>query len=168
MKIQLPKLAGVTLIELLLVMALFPIVLVALSWVFVSITEGQLRTIAQSSLDQEQQFILSRIGVDINRATALLQPATPGATTSALVLQLPDGQVQYSVTNGQLSRADATGNAAVNSSRAHIASFSAARLGSPSGFPTVRLQFSLASTASAQAKELQRNITTTYGLRLKP
>ena len=162
------RLPGVTLIEMLVVMALFPLILVALMWVFATVTEGQLRTVSQSAMDQEQQYLLSRIGADVARATLLLQPATPGATSSALQLQLPQGQVQYSVTNGRLFRSDATSSAAVNSSRVSISAFSAARLGSPSGVPSVRVTIDLSSTVSAQADQAHRVTNTTFGLRMKP
>lgn len=162
------KLPGVTLIEMLVVMALFPLVLVALSWVFVTITEGQLRSVAQSSLDQEHQYIQSRLSADIGQASLVLLPATPGATASALQLQLPQGQVQYTRSNGRLFRADATSSAALNSSRVLVENFSVARLGSPSGVPTVRVSIDIASTVSAQNSLVHRLIDTTYGLRRKP
>lgn len=166
--IKLQKKAGVTLIELLIVLALFPLVLVALGWVFAAVTEGQLRSIAQSSVDQEQQFILSKLSSDVARAEALLMPATPGASGAVLQMELPDGLVQYSLSGTRLMRTDSLTTAAVSSSRVLVDEFSVTRLGSPSGFPSARVTMSLSSTGSAQLDLLDRETTTTFGFRVKP
>lgn len=166
--IKLQKISGVTLIELLIVLALFPIVLVALGWVFAAVTEGQLRSIAQSSVDQEQQFILSKLSSDVARAEALLVPAAPGASGNVLQMELPDGPVQYSLSGSTLMRADAISNVPVSSTRVLVDDFSVTRLGSPSGFPSARVTMSLSSTGSAQLDLLDRETTTTFGFRVKP
>jgi Tfp pilus assembly protein PilE len=159
------KLPGVTLIELLIVMAILPMMLILVSSMFGIFLESQERAVAQSSVNQEQQYILKKIAYDVGQASAILVPAADGATSSALQLQQGSAIVEYAPSASTLIRHLDGEFAPVTSGRVLLDTFTIQRLGNAEGKDSVRLSFSLSSTASASLGMISREITTTYTLR---
>ncbi len=162
---KLHRLAGVTLIELLIVMAILPMLLILVSQMFGIFLDGQERAIAQAAINQEQQYLLEKIAYDIEQSSAILLPAADAATSSAFRLQQGAATVEYIPSGVTLLRSSAAGLAPVSSKRVLLSSFSVRHIGNGAGKDSVTIGFSLSSTASAQLGMTNRTISTTYTLR---
>lgn len=161
----LPKLPGVTLIELLIVMGILPLLLLVISSTFGTFMEGQEQAVAQAAINQEQQYLLRKIDYDIVSASDVLLPAADGETGSVLQLQQGADTVYYSPSAITLMRSVDGVSTPVTTTRVLLDSFTVQRLGNAEGKDSIRLTFSLSSTASAQLGLLSRSVTTTYTLR---
>lgn len=159
------SLPGITLIELLIVMAILPMLLVMVSSMFGTFIEGQERAVAQAAINQEQQYLLEKIAYDIGQSAAIELPATDGEIGTTLRLEQAGETVTYAPSAVTLVRSTATATDHTTSTRVLLETFSVQRLGNAEGKDSVRLQFSLSSTASAQLGLLSREITTTFTLR---
>lgn len=159
------RLAGVTLIELLIVMAILPMLLIVVSSMFGTFMDSQERTVAQSAIDLEQQYLMEKLFDDISQASAIVVPATDGATGAVLSLQQDTDLIEYFISGVTLMRADGEPPLPVTSTRVLLENFTVQRLGNEEGNDSVKISFSLASTASASLGMATRTLTTTYTLR---
>ena len=159
------KLPGVTLIELLIVMAILPMLLVMVSSMFGSFMDGQERAVAQAAINQEQQYLLEKLAYDVGQSSAIVLPATDGESGATLRLQTAAGTVEYVLSGVTLMRILSESSAPVTSTRVLVDTFAVQRLGNVEGKDSVRLHFSLSSTASAQLGLTTRETSTTYTLR---
>lgn len=159
------KFSGVTLIELLIVMAILPMLLVMVSSVFGSFMDSQERAVAQAAINQEQHYLLEKLAYDIGQSTALLVPVADGASGTTLRLQQAAGVVEYVLSGVTVVKILPASSAPVTSSRVLVDSFTVQRLGNTEGKDSVRVSVALSSTASAQLGMTSRTFSTTYTLR---
>lgn len=99
---HLQKKSGFTLVELLVYFGLFSILLVVLSSVFITMLEQQTQDTAQSALQQESEYILTKLKYEINNADEIVMPASPGATLQSLTLRTDGTEKVFSLVNSQL------------------------------------------------------------------
>src|SRR3989344_6301854 len=79
-KDQMPNVQkGFTLIELIIYMGLLVILLSVLTSIFMSSLDVQLESQANSAVEQDGSYILSRLAYDIHRAEAISIPDMPGS-----------------------------------------------------------------------------------------
>ncbi|HET8671680.1 MAG TPA: prepilin-type N-terminal cleavage/methylation domain-containing protein [Candidatus Saccharimonadales bacterium] len=161
--------SGFTLVELLLVMALFAMLLTALTDMFVSTMNVRSETAANSSVTEDGRFMLSRIAYDINRASSITTPASLGASSSILEIVVDGVTFTYELVGGNLQLTDmATGSNRtnnLNSSETTVSAVSFQRLGNASGKDTIRLSFTLTSTTEQKQGYRSETFTTTVGRR---
>ena len=159
---------GFTLIELLIYMGILSILLAALSQIFGSIIDSQLESEATSSVQQDGRFIFSRLAYDINRAqdsAGIIQPASLGATSTALQLNIDGVSYTYSLNGGNLELAEGAVTNALNSSETTVSNLSFTRLGNSGGKNTVQIEYTVTSKI-IQPKGLEtKDFQTTIGIR---
>ena len=86
---------GFTLVEMLLYMGLLSILLLIFANIFTTILETQLSSQSTASVTQDGRFIYSRLIYDINRAQSVSLPATLGAVSPALQMQINGSAYLY-------------------------------------------------------------------------
>jgi prepilin-type N-terminal cleavage/methylation domain-containing protein len=102
---------GFTMIELILYMGLFSILLLVLLQIFSSILSVHLESQATSSVDQEANFILSRLTYDVHRAKTIDTPSI-----STLHLTGTGMDETYAISGNSLQLTDVSGPEKLNSS----------------------------------------------------
>ena len=156
---------AVTLIELLLVMAILPLLLIVVSQMFGTFMDSQERAMAQAAINQEQQYLLDKIAYDIDQSSAIVLPAADAATGSALRLQQGASTVDYAPSAVTLIRSSTAGSAPVTSTRVLLNAFTVRHFSNGNGKDSVSIGFALASTASARLGMTSRTVNTTFTLR---
>jgi hypothetical protein len=148
---------GFTIVELVIYMGLMATFLVIMGGIFFSILDLQLESKASSDVQQDGQFILSRLGYDIRRATAVTVPAVAGQTGTSLTLTIGGASFAYAVVGGDLQMTTGGVTSNLTSFGSEISNFSIMRLGNVGGLPSLKIGFTLSSrdTTLRQAKEIK-------------
>ncbi len=157
--------AGVTLVEVLLVMGLLSIFLIALTTMISSTLDVQNQSQSTSTVTQDGRFILARLNYDVSRATAVTAPASLGSIGSSLTLTIGGVATTYALASGNLQLTDSSGTANLNGSETTISAVTFQRLGAPSGKDTIRASFTVTSKAQAKSGASVQSFTTTIGRR---
>lgn len=133
---------GFTMIEMLLCMGIFSILLIVLLQIFTAILSVHAQSQTTSSIDQEGNYLLSRLSYDIHQADTVI---SPGLGASAQELQI-DGKT-YKLIGDNLMVADATGSTQLNGADVKVAmdNNSFTTLGKPSGKLSVKINITLTS-----------------------
>ncbi len=158
--------AGVTLIELIIYMGLFMGFFILLSGLFVSILDVQRDTSETAKIEQDSQFLFSRLQYDIGRATTISIPEAPGATSSALVLTTPEGEISYALENEQLKLSlNGSPSASLTSSEVKVTQASFQNLSNENGLPSIRTALTIQSALLDSSQPEIRNLIYTFGTR---
>lgn len=160
------NLAGVTLIELLVYIAIFSGFLTVLSGLFISTLDVQQESVGVSSIEQDAAFLFARLQYDINRANEVVWPQANGETQTSLVLAVDEGILTYQLQNQQLSLAlDLLEPQALTSPDIAVVKAEFTRLGNADGLPSIRVVISLSTNDSGNVPQQTRELTYTFGLR---
>ncbi len=159
--------AGVTLVELLIYMGLFMGFLLLLSGLFVSILDVQRESVETARIEEDSQFLFSRLQYDISRAVEITTPAGNGETSQSLTMTSPEGiEINYLLENNQIKIASSS-SPVQNLSHPEVAvtQLNFRRLGNVDGFPSIRTEITLQSSYEGQSNPEQRNLIYTFGTR---
>lgn len=162
---------GTSLIELIVYFALLSTVLVIAVDIMFRTSEFSLESAAQSGLQEDARFIISRLSYDIHRAENITTPANIGTSTSTLVLTNGSDTYTYSLVGSDLELQSETGplptiqNANINSNQTKVNSISFQRLGNSSGKHTFKITFNLEGATSQKGGPEQKTFETVVGLR---
>lgn len=159
------KNSGFTLVELLIYMGLISILMVFMSQLFGAIFDVKIESEANSAVDQDGRFILSRLIYDIERSAAITTPLNYGSSSTSLVLTIDGVSNSYSVTGGNLQLANGSGTANINSSQTAVSNMSFLKIGNETANETVQISFTLSSIAQRTAGSEVRTYQTTVGRR---
>lgn len=156
---------GFTLVELLIAMVLFSIFILVLTDIFSSVLNVKKESESTSYIDQDAQYIISRLFYDIPLASAVAVPSSLGATSSTLQVTISGATYTYSSSSGNLVLTTASGANALNSFNTALNSLSFLRLGKGSGKDTVQVQFTLISKLRQASGYESKSYQTTIGIR---
>jgi type II secretory pathway pseudopilin PulG len=159
------KAGGFTLVELIVYMGMFSILLIALTQIFMTIIETQLKTQAVTSSAQDGQYLYSRLIYDVHHADAIFSPAALGEVSNSLQLIINGVTHTYSLNGTVLQVNDGTGTFALNSYDTNISDVQFHRLGNVGGKHTVRINFTVTSKTESRGNPDIRIFQTTAGLR---
>lgn len=159
------KLAGFTLIEMLLYGSLLSIFLLVLTQIFTSSLESQLETQASSTLEQDTRFIFERLAYNLENSDSVSLPATPGDTSTNLTLTHSGQSLSYSLQGNSLVITDSEGVHALNSYATDVTNISFQRLGNPGGKPNIKTSFTLRSQTLVNGQEAVKTFEATLGTR---
>jgi type II secretory pathway pseudopilin PulG len=158
--------SGYTLIELLLFMGILAIFLAVLTQIFTSTLDVQLESSNNSSVDQAKAFLLSRLQYDIHRSTSIVTPASPGQSSSTLVLNIGGVATTYQVINNQFTITNNQGTDILSDVTTQASNFQVTRIGNGTSNDTVEITLTLTSTTQSSAGIAEtRQLNTTYSLR---
>lgn len=164
-KINIFSQRGVTVVELLLYMAILSGLLSILTSIFVSALDVQSESNATSSVEQDGNYILTRLTYDIHRAQSINIPASNGTTSNNF--QIVVGGVNYTYStdvNGNLILTNNLGVNNLNNYGASVSAFSAQRLGNVGGVEnTLKINFTVTSRekriSGFETKDFQTNLS---------
>jgi len=166
-KVQSSKfIKGFTLVELLIYMGLLSIILVVLSQIFGSILDAQLESEATSSVHRDGRFILSKLTYDVHRANSIVLPASLGASSTSLQLDI-SGINTYSLNNGNLELTDSLGTNNLNSGDTIVSNLTFTRIGNSvaNAKNTVRIFYTVTSKVIRPKGLETKDFQTTIGIR---
>ncbi len=156
-----------TLVELLVFMGLFAILIVILTQILVSALNVQLETQASSSVQQDGRYILARLTYDLNRASAITQPATAGTQSNILQLTIGGSNYKYATASGNvfdLTVGAGTANQ-LNSFGTTITNVVFKRIGSGTNKDSIQVSFTATGTSQSSSGPEVKTFGTTAGLR---
>jgi hypothetical protein len=157
--------SGVTIVELLVYMGIFMGFLVLLSGMFVSTLDVQQTATDTARIEQDSQYLYSRLQYDINRATAVTTPANDGDTSQTLALTTATGNISYILDNNQLKLVSAAGTNVLTSPEIMATSVSFQKLGDGGDAKSIRIQLNLQSTKPGVSNPESRQLIYTFGNR---
>ncbi len=155
---------GVTLVEMLIYMGLLSILLISLTEMFAAILDVKIDSEAISSVEQDSQYLVTRLEYDINRADSISLPASPGQNSNSLGLTINGESYTYSLNGDNLELTNNAGTFRLNSSETLIQNLNIQKIG-PAGKNTVRIDFDTLSKTITNTGAEQKDISLTVGLR---
>lgn len=156
---------GFTLVELIIYMGLFSIIMVVLMNLFSEIIQKESENSKVSSVESDSVYILNRLIYDVNLASSIDLPTTPGNQSGSLVLTIDGSNVTYSLSNGAVLRTDQVDISRMNSYRTNITSISFKKLGNIGGKQQIKVSYIVSSLQNSPSGYETKQIDTTIGLR---
>ncbi len=124
--------SGFTLIEMVLYMGLLSILIAIMSQMFIATLGVKIESEAGSSIQQDGNYIFSRIAYDIHRASRIIAPEL-GESGSIISLGIIEGGVeriyQYVLENNTLTLADGVTTEPIHSADTNVSTFTVTRVG---------------------------------------
>lgn len=157
--------AGLTLVELVMVMGLMSIFMLVLTDIVSAALNVQTSSETVSSVAQDGRYILARFDYDIQQATSITTPAALGANGATLALVIGGVTNTYSIVGGDLQLVNGAGTSILNGSDTTISAINFHRLGNAGGKDTIRVTFTVTSKVVAKSGAETRTFTTTLGRR---
>ena len=158
-------LQGFTTMELLLSMGILMILIGVLTSVFGQILDVQLESKAVSSVDQNGRFLLARLQHDMQQASTIITPVSPGDSSDTLQIQINSIDYTYQASpSGNFVITNQYGTDLLNSTTASISAVTFIRIGSGDANDTVRVQFTVTSRVRQANGYDQKTFQTTMGL----
>lgn len=152
---NLKQMAGFTIVELLLYMALFTGFMTILSGLFISTLETQLDASANSKTSQDSWYLFSRLGYDMYRATSITNPATNGETTTTLTFENDTATVTYSLVGGKIVITEDGVTTPIISENVTATNLNFNRLGAQDGKSTISVHFELQGGADQPVQTVE-------------
>jgi len=158
---------GTTMVELLLYMAILTILLIALTSIFTSALDSQSESSATSSVEQDGNYILARLGYDIHRAQSINIPATNGGSANNFQIVINGANNTYSVDgNNNLVLTNNLGSNNLNNYGSSVSAFLVQRFGNVGGVEnTLKINFTITSRTKRISGFETKNFETNLSLR---
>jgi len=158
---------GTSLIELISYMAILSVLLTMLTSIFVSALDVQSESQATSSVEQDGNYILTRLAYDIHRAQSINIPAANGATVDNFQIVIDGVNYIYSIdTNNNLILTNNLGVNNLNNYGSSVSAFSVQRLGNVGGIEnTLKINFAVTSRTKRISGFETKNFETNLSLR---
>jgi len=135
---------------------------------FALLFDKQLETESNSTVQQDSNYILSRLPYEFGRAQSIEIPTTAGATTSSLRLIIDAGIYDYRLSNNDLVVDHDGVTQQINGYDTTVSNLSFQRLGENNQNDVVQIKFILSSKAKKQSGSEINQFSTTLGVREKP
>lgn len=157
--------SGLTLIELLIFMSLYSVLLVIIMSVFTATIDIKLSSEATSNVQEDGNFLMSRLSYDVLRANSITLPDL-GDTNSSLELNIDGESYTYELNNTNLELTNDAGTDQLNMYNTSITDLSFTRLGETSGKNTLQISFTINSRiANTSGVTETKDFQTTLGTR---
>ena len=159
-----------TIIELIIFMGVLSILLFVLTDVFISSLDVKSQSQSQAGLQQDGRYILAKLIYDINRGSAISDPAI-GIESNSLTIVINGENQTYSLINGILRLTNNLGNFNLNSFQTQVSDLKFLHLGNPvtverpNPKDNIRISFSLTSNKIINSGQEVVSYQTTAGLR---
>ncbi len=160
---------GFTIVELMLYMGLLSIILGVLTNIFLSALDVQLESQANSAVEQDGSYVLSKLAYDIHRAQSVTIPTTLGGTSTINFQIVVNGvNFTYSIdANNNLVLQEGLGaNNNLNGYDTSISNLSVTRLGNVGKVEdTLNVSFTITGKTRKNTGYETKNFQTNLGLR---
>lgn len=158
---------GMTLIELVLYMGLLILLISVLSSIFSAIIDVQLNSTSVSSVDQDGNFILSKLTHDVASSSATLVPLNPGTVSNTMQITINSINYTYSVNssnNLQIVNNSTNATDVLNSYNTKVSGLTFTRIGTGGNSDTVQVSYTITSRIRERAGEYEtKSFTTSLG-----
>lgn len=158
---------GFTLIELTIYMGILALLISVLSSILGSIVDVQLQSKANSSVDQDERYLLAKFSHDMAASSATLIPANPGDQSSTLQLTINSINYTYSLdSNNNLQIVNDITNQTdvLNSYDTSVSNLLFTRIGSGDSNDTIEVSYTLTSrTKDTSGQQETKSYQTTLG-----
>lgn len=156
---------GFTIVEIILYLGLLSIFLLVLLDLFTGSINIGLSSQSSSVLNEDNQYILSRLMYDAARADTIVTPSGLGTTSNTLVFTSGGVTYTYTLTSGNLTLSNSTTTQNLNSLDTSLTNISFKRLGNVDGKPTVQVIYTIQSnikstTSSIESRDMQITVGT--------
>lgn len=155
---------GFTLIELIIYMGIFSVLVFIFTDIFVSSIQTKTTGESAASVNQDANFILTKLEHDINNSTSVVSPIL-GQTSSTLIFVQSGEQITYRLTNGDLERVVGTEVNSLNSWGTSLTNLGFQNIGNALGKSTIKVDMTIQSDATTNNKAEVINLETTVGTR---
>ncbi len=163
---------GFTIIEMVIYMGLLSILIALMSQLFIATVGIKVESEAGASVQQDGNYIISRIAYDIHRASRIIAPAL-GQTGSTLSLGIIESGVEqiytYLLANTTLTLLDGSTTDSIHSATTNVSTFSVTRVGNSAtranAKDTVQFLITISSTYRPPSGIQQMTFQSTAGLR---
>lgn len=153
-----------SLIELIIFMGIFSILIFIFTDIFVSALKTKTLEEATASVNQDANFILTKLQYDVNNASSITQPEL-GATSGSLYMTIDGVGVLYRINAGSLERVVGTEAISLNGYNSTITSLSFRNIGISEGKSSVKIFLTIESKGKVNNRSEFINLETTAGLR---
>lgn len=159
--------SGFTLVELLIYIGIMSILFTILAQIFSSIIDVQLESEANSAVQQEGRFILSRFTYDIHRANTIVTPGALGGQSNSLQLTINGVNYTYALVSGNLQLTNALGTNNLNGPDISVSNLSFTRLGNSvaNAKNTIQISYTVTSKVVRPKGPETKDFQTTIGIR---
>jgi len=161
------KRRGVTIIELVIYMSILSILLMIFTDIFATLVNKQLETESLSNVQQDANYLLSKLSYDFGRTKSIELPTSPGAPTSSLRLMIGSTYYDYYVNSGNIVLEYGGKQNTLNSSETSINNISFQRLGIGDTKDVIQVKFDISSKVKQQSGYDVTHFSTTLGIREK-
>ncbi len=135
---------GFTLIELIIYGGMLSILLGVFVTLFGSIVDAQLDSQATSSVQQDGQYIVTKLSHDIMNASSISSPSSLGSNSASLQISIDSTPYTYSLdANNNLIITTSSGSNQLNSYATEISNLSFVRRGNVGGKNSVTFSFTV-------------------------
>jgi type II secretory pathway pseudopilin PulG len=159
------KTSGFTLLETIIYVSILCLFIMILTQTFTTILDAQLESQATSSVEEDGNYILTRLNYDIRRAENVTIPANLGDQNTSLQMTVGGINYTYNLNNGNLLLTDNSGTNQLNSSETTISNLKFTKLGNIGGKSSIQITITVSSVTLVGTNREIRNYQTTAGLR---
>jgi len=157
------KSLGFSLVELIIYMGLSTVILTVTAGLFIAILESQTRSQVMTAMEQDSQYLLSKITYEIHQADEITIPISLGGQGSQLQVITSGQPISFQLNNQTLSITKNSVTSQLHSSLTQVTEFQISRLGNVDGLQAVSVLFNLESlnqtTGGAQTKQYQTTVS---------
>ncbi len=161
------KKRGVTIIEMVIYMSILSVLLLFFTEMFATLINKQLETESLSNMQQDSNYLLSRLNYDFTQASSIVLPAVPGVSAPSLRLMIGATLYDYYLTSGNLVIDHGGIQNQLNSSETSISNLSFRRLGVGNSRDVIQVKFDVTSKIKQPNGYDINHFSTTLGIREK-
>lgn len=158
---------GFTLIEMVVYMGIMSLLLIVFIDMFAQLVNKQLETEGSSAVQQDANYLLSRLSYDFGRATSISLPATLGSPSATLRLLMESGPRDFYASSSGLVATSSGSLNQLNSANSTISNLTFQRLGIGNNWDVIQIKGDIISKAKKQSGYEVTHFSTTLGIREK-
>lgn len=156
---------GFTLVEMIISTSILSILMLVLSNAFGSLIDIQLSSSAKSSVDQDGRYIMLKLSRNVQDASAIVGPASPGSSISATLKSAVDSlNYTYSLNSGNLQVVSNGTPINLNSYDTTISNLNFIRSGVGDNTDTLQVKFTVTSKTLLKGQPQIKTYQTTLSL----
>ena len=156
---------GFTLVEMIISTSILSILMLVLSNAFGSLIDVQLSSSAKSSVDQDGRYIILKLSRNVQDASAIVGPASPGSSISATLKSAIDSlNYTYSLNGGNLQVVSNGAPINLNSYDTTISNLNFIRSGVGDNTDTLQVKFTVTSKTVLKGLPQIKTYQTTLSL----
>ena len=161
------KKRGFTLVEMVIYMGILSLLLVVFIDLFALLVSKQLETESLSAVQQDSNYLLSRLTYEFGRANNISLPANPGSPSAKLQLLIGSTLYDYYASSSSFIATSSGSTNQLNSSDTTISNLTFQRLGIGNTKDVIQVKCDITSKVMQQSGYEVTHFSTTLGTREK-